>query len=612
MIFASVLVVYLKKEVLMKKLASPQIHTLLLLISITTFAQAQTSLHLSIDAMSWNELSKIEQGDLRYFKTSKDANHIGFALQPFSSANTGPAHASMYTGKSPQEGGWVSNRFLTPQAAIDKPSNAFIHPQKLKLSSLPHELTRQGQKTACLNVPSIQADKKIGECTLHLSFSSPVDNACHISLLSDSRIIDFSDKGPLNDVSQCFLGKMSGLSLKDGTAELVLNSRKLSLATGQVNQITFNVKGEKISKLIWINKISDDTASLYIGPGFVTRANDAFSQLPSRFSTWPGTQDSKSYHLGKISEDGFIATLYFQSNYVFDLTEYLIEEQKLDAIFSYTSLLDTIGHNFLVQSTLQPDYAHHGKRYQQHVEDAYKFIDTKAANLEGKLKKGLSSLHITSDHGMMPIHTNIGINSLVESLGYSVFSTEPDARAYTSGANAHIYLNSVNRKNGKRIDKKETINRLASALRAYELKGVPIFSHVDTNDSLTTVNNISENTGDIVLFATLGYGLDPRKRPSKRLHYASTFDKKILSSMGYSDIEIKHAVDGFLNRSSPGIHGYPYTHNLMNGVFFSSAVDLKKSDENSRLITSMSVANFLSCTFKGENECSDFILASKR
>ncbi|MFT4653584.1 MAG: hypothetical protein ACI82S_001236 [Patiriisocius sp.] len=35
----------------------------------------------------------------------------------------------MYTGKSPQDGGWVSNSFLTPQAAIDRPSNAFTHPQ---------------------------------------------------------------------------------------------------------------------------------------------------------------------------------------------------------------------------------------------------------------------------------------------------------------------------------------------------------------------------------------------------------------------------------------------------------------------------------------------------
>jgi hypothetical protein len=76
----------------MKKLAVPKIHALLLLILLTTLAQAKTTLHLCVDAMSWNELSKSKKSDLRYFKTSNEANHRGFALQPFSPANTGPAH----------------------------------------------------------------------------------------------------------------------------------------------------------------------------------------------------------------------------------------------------------------------------------------------------------------------------------------------------------------------------------------------------------------------------------------------------------------------------------------------------------------------------------------
>ncbi|MFT6735964.1 MAG: hypothetical protein ACJA0G_000083 [Kangiellaceae bacterium] len=593
----------------MKQLAPSQILAvlLLLLIFLTPYTQAKTILHLSVDGMSWGELSKLKQDDLLYFKTYNQAKRRGFALQPFSSANTGPAHASMYTGKSPQDGGWVSNTFLTPEAAIDKPSNAFTHPQKLQLSSLPHDLTRQGQKIACLNVPSIQADESLGECALHLSFSRPVDKACHISLLSDSRVIDFSEKGPLDDVSRCFLGVVSGLSLKNNKVELVLNSNKFSLAPEQVNQITFNVDGKKISKLIWINEISDTTASLYVGPGFATKANKAFSKLPREFSTWPGTQDSKSYHLGKMTEAGFIATLYYQSNYIFKLTEYLIDEQKLDAIFSYTSLLDTIQHNFLVQSTLQPGYASHGKDYQQHIEDAYKFIDIKVSSLESKLKNGLALLHVTSDHGMMPTHTNIGINSLIEDLGYSVFTKNPDVRAYTSGASAHIYVNSSNRKNGKIADKKEILARIASDLRGYKVKGVNVFSKVETKSNLATIKNISDNTGDITLFSAPGYGLDPRNRPSNRINYASTFDKNILHSMGYSDIEIKHALDGFLNRNSPGIHGYPNTQNLMNGVFFTSVIDLKNSDIKGRVISSMSVSKFLSCTFKKESECNNLI-----
>lgn len=595
----------------MKSLTPLQILVPLLLLSLATFAQANTIVHLSVDGMSWSELSKLKQNELLYFKLNNDDKHSGFPLQAFSSANTGPAHASMYTGKSPHEGGWVANSFLTPKAAIDKPANAFTYPQKQQLSSLPHDLTRQGQKTACLNVPSIQADKNLGECTLHLSFSRPLDNACHIKLLSDSRLINFSEKGSLDDVSSCFLGALSGLSVKGDIVELVVNSNKFSLAPEHVKQITFNVDGKKISKLIWINEISDNTASLYVGPGFETKANMAFLKLPSEFSTWPGSQDSKSYHLGKISEDGFIATLYFQSNYVFSLTEYLIDEHKLDAIFSYTSLLDTIGHNFLLQSSLQAGYEKHSKDYQQHVNNAYTFVDKKVSRLESKLKNGVASLHVTSDHGMMPTHTNIGINSLIESLAYSVFAKNPDVRAYTSGANAHIYVNSSIRKGGKKTDDEQMLARLASELRAYKHKGVEVFTRVVLKSDSRKLTNFNDNSGDIVLFAAPGYGLDPRKRPSNRLNYASTFDKKVLLAMGYSDIEIKHAVAGFLNRTSPGIHGYPNTQNLMNGVFFSSAKNLKRSDKNSRLISSMSVSNFLTCTFNKESECNNLIASPK-
>ena len=576
---------------------------LVALASMSVETKADTKVHISIDGLSWQMLSRIDDDNLRFFGSGSTGKVRGTPLIPFATTNTGPAHVSLYSNVTPQQGGWVGNTFLEPNSKLNETNNAFTYPNKKEIYLLPQLLEQQNKRTACINVPGVGLSKSEMNCTVHLGFSRPLDEACHVKIDEGGMKINSISADKSNDVANCFLGHAANLSFDSGHLQLSLANNSVTLAQNKVTQVTFLANDRQISKLIWINSASKgkNIASVYIGPGFSAAGNEGFFNLPEEHQRWAGTQDSRSYNLGKISKDGFLATLKFQADYVFKLTRYLVREAKLDAIFSYTSLLDTIGHNFTA-AKLHSAEVYAKNPLSSEVRENYLYIDRQLHSLHSAVNDKNGSFFVTSDHGMAPAYYNLGIASYLDSLGFEIFGKDANIAAYTSGATLHLYVKdnaSIKNDQGKQLNQSDIINSIVGSLKSLKYQGQTVFDIVLSRNDLESIELAHENSGDLVAITTIGFGLDTRKRPTDRLFYRSTFNEVELKALGYKQSEIEHAKSGLLNRSSSGIHGHVNTTPEMRGVFYTNVTTkLSKSPA-----TSSDVSALLFCHMQGNTRC---------
>lgn len=582
----------------------PNIRTciLILLAIISLQTRADTKVHISIDGLSWQVLSSIDNDTLRFLGAESGDNVSGTPLTPFVTTNTGPAHVSLYSNVTPQRGGWVGNMFLEPNSELHKPNNAFAYPSQQEIYLLPQLLERQNKRTACINVPGLGLSTAEMNCTVHLGFSRPLDKSCHVQI-NDGVEINSINVEKSNDVSNCFLGNASNLILDSGHLKLKVADVSVALHQNKVTQVTFSSKDKKVSKLVWINSLSNDkkTASVYIGPGFSPAGNEGFFNLPEEHQRWAGTQDSRSYISGKISKEGFLETLKFQADYIFKLTRYLVREAKLDAIFSYTSLLDTIGHNFTVTKFTNDKLNGLGKLPKE-IRENYLYIDRQLHSLHSTVNNKNGSFFVTSDHGMAPAYFNLGITSYLDSQGFNVFDKDANIVAYTSGATLHLYAKnnaSIKNEQGKELNQTEIIDNIVASLKGLKYGGQTVFDIVLSRRDLESIELAHENSGDVVAITNVGFGLDTRRRPTDRLFYRSTFNELELKALDYKQSEIEHAKSGLLNRNSPGIHGHSNTKPEMRGIFYTNVLTkLSNSPANSS-----DVSLLLFCHMQEKKEC---------
>jgi hypothetical protein len=86
-----------------------------LFFSLTVFssAHASTVFVQSVDGLSWELLQKYK-----------------------SSGNTGPSHATAFTGITPEQGGWIGNNFLKPTSSLGIASSDFGEVDPIKQTTL--------------------------------------------------------------------------------------------------------------------------------------------------------------------------------------------------------------------------------------------------------------------------------------------------------------------------------------------------------------------------------------------------------------------------------------------------------------------------------------------
>src|SRR5262249_7918539 len=130
-----------------------------------------------------------------------------------------------------------------------------------------------------------------------------------------------------------------------------------------------------------------------------------------------------------------------------------------------------------------------------------------------------TALAVVSESGMAPVYTQVNLNRwLVERKWLtllrdnSIDLTKSKAYAETSGGLAHIYLSLKGRDLNGSVDPVEVEKLLTDMTAALKdlndpADGRPIFARVLRRSELGALGLQSDNSGDLVVQARIGYGL---------------------------------------------------------------------------------------------------------
>ena len=215
------------------------------------------------------------------------------------------------------------------------------------------------------------------------------------------------------------------------------------------------------------------------------------------------------------------------------------------------------------------------------VKDAYRKLDGWMGAVVRSSDAADTNFLVASDHGMVATHTVLAISSLIETWGYSVHGNQPDIGIYTSGASAHIYVNGNDRPGGH-IDQEQKAKIVSDLQRRFyklqDMSGNSIFAVVKPNAEIESLAlRHAFNSGDLFVSAAAGFGLDTRKPPTSRLFFPVSYDRTALAASGLEPSEVSFIVEGFFNRSSPGIHGHVASTPGIAGILYGVGPNITKA-----------------------------------
>lgn len=543
-----------------------------------------------------------------FFAQSERKGFVAKELTPINVANTGPSHAAIFSGATPAVSGFVGQTFAAPADELPKGSDAFTYISDTE--TIVSAARRQGKRVACLTAPGLDGRTENYACDLSLDFLQSTQESLVIKFapiaMSDQpresppqsgegiRLIAKASRDTLpsvisrDEVQFRLVDRNPTDAIRFDTVEILLGDGvHKTIKPGQIFPFQRVEDGALVMNALWLNRFDQETGDvdLYWGQPFRTAANEAMMEaVIRRLGAWPGALDARGYHEGRISEAGYKAHNEFQAKYAIDAMAILLARNDWDLLIGYASYLDTVQHEYLVTSPHQVGFGTKAKPYAANIREAYLRLDQWMGRAVRQRNAERTNFIVASDHGMIATHTALAISSLIETWGYSVGGKSPDVGIFTSGASAHIYVNSDERPGGRlsQQKKREIVDDLIKRFRNLtdpSYKG--IFAVVQPKGALSALDlQHPGNAGDIFVSATAGFSLDPRKSPTSRLLFPISFDRGSLYATGLLPSEIDFVASGFLNQSSYGVHGHVANTPGISAVFYALGPDVPRSKQS--------------------------------
>jgi predicted AlkP superfamily pyrophosphatase or phosphodiesterase len=503
------------------------------------------------------------------------------AMVPPDASLTATSHYTMLTGAWPETHGIVSNTFHLQGEPISRSRSGFD--ASVSAETLTQAARRQGKRVVSLAAmddgltPERSADLTLGYgrrtgpasvVSLHwqpaYDWKPAGEKVEHArELVADSTspgrlALRFHDgtEDPL--YARALDTVFDGAELYDSVAlyrsrcvpcEAVLRLRPGEWAPAKLPALTTNA-GSWMKLLELRADLS--VARLYIGALHANRGRPAefVRGLNDEFGFWPGDPDNSSLNAGLIDEATWLEQSERLTNYLEQVQLRSLRRGDFDLLILYLPLVDEIEHRFLLRDPRQPGYADEAgpstslgtsrqrARTEERVREAYRRADRYLRALLQAAPAGTTFV-AASDHGMIPVHTNIAVNALLGQAGFRVTRDDSaDVRAYASASTAHVYLNLAGREPKGVVPKEkyeEYVERIAAAARALRdpSTGEPVFERVLKKAELGEVRlGHPQNAGDLWLNARPGYRLTDRIDPKASVFQPATADRATHGYLG--------------------------------------------------------------------------------
>ncbi len=302
------------------------------------------------------------------------------------------------------------------------------------------------------------------------------------------------------------------------------------------------------------------TVRLYRGEVHRVRAYpDAFERrLEEAVGFWPGPPDR--HGLGAwwldvtrgVDLDTFLEQLERLDRYLDRVAAFVVANEDFDLLMAYHPTPDEYEHIGLIVDQRQwawsPGTALAAAEGLRRVGRS---LDRSVASLWQALDPERDALVVVSDHGLVPLHDVVNVNTVLAGAGLVKVddggkrpraAADTPMLAFASGGCAHLYLNLEGREPGGVVrpeEAPELLRRAAKALADVVVDGEPAIERIFTRDQAVEIGLGSPNAGDLVVFARPGWTLSGR--------------------LGGKAVEPSRYY---------GQHGYLNTHDALCGILF--------------------------------------------
>ena len=486
------------------------------------------------------------------------------AMVPIPESMTAPSHVAMFTGTYPERNGIVSNTFLAPGDPISHSTSGFDAP--IEVETLWQAARRQGRRVVCATAVGADATAPERTCDLTLAYGrsqgwpslAQVEPAAEEAWSLGTNNFEHTrglqtaadSPGPLayrlNDDSVVALYALAVDTVFDGNQSydaLILDFDR-NLGNGIAARlephgwalVILPLRPPRIGSWVKLMALAPDlsAASVYLGPPGSQRGSpDTFvTEIESSLGPWPGGADGWNLDHGLIDEDTWREQAERLTYHLRDATLQALRRHDWDLLLTYLPLTDEVQHRFLLRDPRQPGYeAEAGARrarYAGYVEWTYQVVDRTLQEWMEAAPPGTNFV-IVSDHGFIPVHTEVVISSLLAEASFHVTADDTtEVRAHKSGTTAHIYVNLAGRQPGGIVpaDKLgEYVERIVAACKALRdpLTGEPVFQVVLRRSELDSVHmGHPTRAGDVWVNARPGFLLSDRIDPAAPVFQPST------------------------------------------------------------------------------------------
>lgn len=464
---------------------------------------------------------------------------VRYALPP-NPTLTAVSHATIATGRLPQEHGIVGNRFHLPGTPLGATVSGFDAPWQAE--PLWATARRQGKKAGVVTFPGCDGQGPDRQADFFMVYVNapraparwwelPVEEGqvwLSVGLQGEHGREQAQFSLPL--VTEEGTGRWLGLAVAGPDQEQLARPGQWFA----LKVVRPHPDGGQQTVGAWclLRALDQEGGKvvLYQGGFYALEASPrSFRELVEREAGfWPGPPDDEALRAGLAGEGGLTLSEYRQqlvrfSRFFTSAALAAWRATDVQLLLAYQPIVDEAQHALLLADPRQPGYSEGlAATARWFLDSVYQVADQEVGRLAEALDFSREALVVVSDHGMHPVWAQLNLQNLLVQEGLCALSSDkgraaldPSCQVWAvqGGGVAHLYLNLAEQDPTGLVAssrRHQLLLRATSALARLTVAGEQALEAVASRQQLPSWGLAHAHSGELVVFATPGVVLGGR------------------------------------------------------------------------------------------------------
>lgn len=455
---------------------------------------------------------------------------------------TSVSHATMATGRLPQEHGIVANRFHLPGTPVGATVSGFDHAWHAE--ALWAAVRRQGGKVGVVTFPGCDGRSPERTADFFMVYANqPAAGPQWVELTEadlQGEALEFEVPCLLDGKEETvrFALRVQVAPADGGSPLLVVEGQtSQGVRPGEWFALTVRRPHPDGGERTWgawclLKEVrAQPPRVVFYRGGFhaVEAYPRAFRELVEREAGfWPGPPDDRALEEGLRGKTGLSLGEYGQqlerfSGFFTAATLAAIRHMDFDMLLTYQPVVDEAQHALTIEDPRQPSFSEGlAATSERFIDWTYQVADRAVGELARALDLSRDALVVVSDHGIAPVWVQANLNALLRQRGLCATQRQgerdelsPACRlwAVQGGGVAHLYTNLERAEPTDLVSGRAREKLLAEAVEALarlQAAGEPVLEAVAPREKADPWGLEHPASGDLVVFPKPGVGLGGR------------------------------------------------------------------------------------------------------